>query len=168
MDHSHQFAGEILKACWQSRFVEPTKGTRQEANLNTLASSTYLPFLASANASSVTVHQAQQQRKQELRRPQSIQSLAMGGRQVPSVKYIHAVLLHYATPNANQPAVASMLPHETQMLSALLAPFTTRTSGSRADEERWFSVESFEIAVKTWKPATHQVSLSLAIVMWAA
>ena len=42
-------------------------------------------------------------------------------------------------------------------MSALLTPFMTREAGNRADEERWFGIESFEIAVKHWKAMSNQV-----------
>ena len=42
-------------------------------------------------------------------------------------------------------------------MSALLTPFTTRATGNRADEERWFGIESFEIAVKHWNALDNQV-----------
>lgn len=165
VDDNRRFADEVLKVCWQARFMEPTKGSRagRDPILDSGASNLYLPFmsnssLANTNDSSSTLSQLNQ-KKTDLKRPQSVQSLALANRQVPTVRYIHVMLLHYANPSAEQPKVASFLPNEPQLLSALLTPFTTRTAGSRADEERWFSVESFEIAVKTWKAATNQVSL---------
>lgn len=149
VDGSDKFADEILKACWQSRFTDPTRGN------------SYLPFvsttsLVDTNDNSSTLNQ-QSQRRAGMNRPSSMQSVVTS-RQGPTIKYIHAILLHYATPSTNQPSVGSFLPHESQVLSALLTPLTTRTSGKRADEERWFSIESFEVAVKTWKAATNQVS----------
>jgi hypothetical protein len=163
VDENRKFANEVLKVCWQARFMEPTKAskTSREPVLDSGASNLYLPFISNSslttNDSSSTLNQSSQKRP-DLKRPQSLQSLALNNRQVPTVKYIHAMLLHYATPSADQPKVASLLPHESQLLSALLTPFTTRTPGPRADEERWFSIEAFEIAVKTWKASTNQVS----------
>lgn len=161
VDDTHKFADEILKVCWQSRFLEPTKGSKSDRD-PTLTSGAYMPFMSNSslgntNTSTTTLNRVTQ-KKPDLRRPQSVQSLALTNRPVPTVRYIHAMLLHYATPSAEQPRLISFLPHEPQLLSALLAPFTTRTAGKRVDEERWFSIESFEIAVKTWKPSTNQVS----------
>ena len=170
VDDNRKFADDVLKVCWQARFTEPTKGSKasREPVLDTGASNLYLPFmsnssLANTTDSSSTLNQLNQ-RKPDIKRPPSLQSVALTNRQVPTVRYIHAMLLHYATPSAEQPKVASFLPHELQLLSALLTPFTTRAAGTRADEERWFSVESFEIAVKTWKAVTNQVSYSLSAV----
>ena len=164
VDENRKFANEVLKVCWQARFMEPTKASKasREPVLETGASNLYLPFmsnnsLANTNDSTSTLNQLNQ-KKPDLKRPQSLQSLALNNRQVPTVRYIHAMLLQYATPSADQPKVATFLPHESQLLSALLTPFTTRAAGTRADEERWFSIEAFEIAVKTWKAATNQVS----------
>jgi hypothetical protein len=163
VDENRKFANEVLKVCWQARFMEPTKASKtgREPVLDSGASNLYLPFISNSslttNDSSSTLNHLSQ-KKPDLKRPQSLQSLALNNRQVPTVKYIHAMLLHYATPSADQPKVASSLPHESQLLSALLTPFTTRTPGPRADEERWFSIEAFEIAVKTWKASTNQVS----------
>lgn len=158
VDETEKFAEEILKACWQSRFLEPTKGSKPDREPT---SGAYIPFMSNssvgnANTSTITLNQTMP-RKPDLKRPQSIQSLALANRPVPTVRHIHATLLHYATPSAGRPRVVSSLPYEPQLLSALLAPFTTRAAGNRADEERWFSIESFEIAVKTWKPSTNQV-----------
>lgn len=134
----------------------------------------YLPFMSSSslpsqsganpNASTATLNQFTS-KSRDLKRPQSIQSLALvSNKTAPTVRYIHAMLLHYATPSADQPRLSSYIPHETQLMSALLAPFTTRTAGNRADEERWFGIESFEIAVKTWKAVNNQVRSSFTLV----
>jgi hypothetical protein len=164
VDENRNFANEVLKVCWQARFVEPTKASKasREPVLDAGASNLYIPFMSNSSLSnthdsSSTLNQLSQ-KKMDLRRPQSLQSLALSNRQAPTVKYIHAMLLRYATPSADQPKVALLLPHESQLLSALLTPFTTRAPSARQDEERWFSLEAFEIAVKTWKAATNQVS----------
>jgi len=160
---NRKFTDEILKVCWQARFMDPAKGSKANRDpvLEAGASNLYLPFMSNSslvnvNDSTSTLNQLNQ--KPDMKRPPSMQSLALTSRQVPTIKYIHSLLLRYATPSADQPRVGSILPHESQLLSALLTPYTTRASGSRADEERWFSIESFEIAVKTWKAATNQVS----------
>lgn len=167
VDDTRRFGNEILKACWQSRFLEPMKGSKpdREPTLATGSSNLYLPFMSNepkinngTNASTAALNTS---KKHDLRRPQSVQSLALSTRPTPTIKYIHSMLLHYAAPSAGRPVLVSHLPHETQLMSALLSPFTTRTVGTRGDEERWFGIESFEIAVKTWKAPTNQVSINL-------
>jgi hypothetical protein len=132
------------------------------------ASNVYLPFIsnsssANTNDSTSTVNQLTQ-RRPDMRRPQSAQSVASINRQAPTVKYIHQMLQHCA----DQSRVGTSLPYESSLLSALLTPFTTRAAGGRADDERLVSIESFEIAVKTWKAATNQVSGVHMIVLHCA
>ena len=122
----------------------------------------YLPFMSSnslpsqsgANPIGITTTT----KSRDFLRPLSIQSSTpVNNKATPTVRYIHAMLLHYATPSADKPKVSSYIPHETQLMSALLTPFMTREAGNRADEERWFGIESFEIAVKHWKAMSNQV-----------
>jgi hypothetical protein len=92
-------------------------------------------------------------KKQDLRRPQSAQSLAVSYRPVPSLKHLYQTILHHAAPYGDGLRPSSRFPHEIQTLSTLLGPFLTLETGVRVDEERWFAVEAFEVIVKTWNPA---------------
>ncbi|KAH9946910.1 hypothetical protein B0H21DRAFT_857417 [Amylocystis lapponica] len=122
VDESRKLAEEISRACWAVRFGEQPlrQKMEREASQNTVGSS-FLPFMGSSAslpmASSVSVASVQTAGRHPLRRPQSFQSMGLTSRE-PSVTHIARALTY--TTSVNRPM---MLPHESQVLSALLVPF---------------------------------------------
>lgn len=157
-DDTRRFAFEIQKACWSARSTEHHKfKADRELQAGTIGSSLYLPFmsttsLATGGGTSTANLTHASNKKHEMRRPQSVQSLALSNRAVPSLKQLYQALLHYAAPPGLGLSPYSNLPHESQVLSTLIGPFLYPREGARVDEERWFAIESFELIIKTWSP----------------
>ncbi|KAH7923448.1 hypothetical protein BV22DRAFT_1015390 [Leucogyrophana mollusca] len=157
IDDSRRFSDDIFRVCWSARAPEAPRVPRheREATIGTIGSTLYLPFMSTSTlppsaASSTTTFAQTSQKPHEPRRPQSMASL----RQTTSpVVSLHDVILRYASRNP------SYLPHESLVLSTLLIPFLTDEAGSSVDEDRWLAVETFEVAVKTWRPASYELDV---------
>lgn len=168
IDETRKFSDEIQRACWSARFIEPSKTAKAEREpyTGTMGSSLYLPFMSTAsipltgstNTSVVNLTQNSKQ-KHDLRRPQSMQSLSMSSRSVPSLKYLYQLLLQRSSPSPDGIPPLPLPPCESLILSTLLRPFLMSEPGSRMDEERWFAVETFDVLAKTWDPPSDDVSI---------
>lgn len=156
VDDTRKFGSEIQQACWSARFVVPQKATKGEAHTATMGS--YLPFmsntsLATAGLPSAPASQTDySNKKHEMRRPQSTQTLSQSYQTIPSLVHLYQTLLQHSRPSMDGFQPISTLPHEAQVLSTLLSPFLTSEQGVRVDEERRFAVEAFETIVKNWGP----------------
>ncbi|KAF5379141.1 hypothetical protein D9615_005965 [Tricholomella constricta] len=165
VDDTRKFALEIEKVCWSIRFAEPPK---VKADPTLTGTSLHLAFmsnasLASTGTSNVDTH-AHGNRKLELRRPQSVQSLTMASRSVSSMKPLYQILLHYGTPSADGKPPPPSLPRESLVLSTLLTPFLTSEHGSQLDQERWTAIEAFEVITRTWAP--HNEGMGVERYLW--
>lgn len=158
-DDSRRFAFDVHKACWAARHSEHQKKGEKEPHAATIGSALYLPFMSStslipsgpAAAASSQIHLSG--KKHELKRPPSVQSLAVTSSAIPSLKQLYHTLLHYSAPAADGLPLTSALPHEVQVLSTLFVPFSaTVPQSNKVDEERWFAVEAFGVICKTWNP----------------
>ncbi|OCH88423.1 hypothetical protein OBBRIDRAFT_734457 [Obba rivulosa] len=129
----------------------------REASQGTAGSTLHLPFMSSMAslplASSTSVSTVPTQ-KSGMRRPQSIQSLAMSSRGAPSVTHITRALT--STMSMNRPR---FLPLETQVLSALLVPFLGPHQAERAEAEQEMAVETFEYVIRTWRSPSDEAEL---------
>jgi hypothetical protein len=76
----------------------------------------------------------------------------------PTVRYLHSIL--WQSSGASSNSLRSVyLPHESLVLSSLLLPFVSPMgSEAQIEEERWLSIDVFEVLVKSFEPAT-EVSL---------
>ncbi|KAJ8514624.1 hypothetical protein ONZ45_g7844 [Pleurotus djamor] len=164
VDDSRRFTQDIQKACLIAHYGEQSHTTKSRFDrepFGTGVSTLHLPFMintsysmpGSASASAVNLSKGR-----ELRRPQSIQSLATSAstRPLPTVKPLNQVL-HQASMS---PLVTSKpLVLEPMVLSALLAPFLSREASSRVEEERKVAFEAFELVIKSWPPQDQSVAL---------
>jgi hypothetical protein len=160
VDDTRRFADDLQNICWSIRSVDihKTKMDREPT-----PSSLHLPFmstasLATADGSSLENLTLLSKKKFEVRRPQSVQSLAL----YPtfSIRPLYQLLLQRATPSAARPLPASSLPLEAQVLSTLLTPFTNSEWGTNVDDERRSAMEAFDLLTRTWPPS-NEVSPSL-------
>ncbi|KAJ7209904.1 hypothetical protein B0H12DRAFT_1242805, partial [Mycena haematopus] len=148
IDDTRKLGQELQRACWAARSVDAPKSGRADQ---------YLPFMSTTSLAATTTAL-----KSELRRPPSIQSLALPSRGVqtaPSLKPLYQTLLHHASPSADGIPPVPVLPEEAQVLATLLSPFLNADKALRVDEDRWFAFEAFDIIVKTWSPPTDAVAM---------
>ncbi|EGO03702.1 hypothetical protein SERLA73DRAFT_101950 [Serpula lacrymans var. lacrymans S7.3] len=152
IDDSRKFSDEVFRICWTARTDEAPSVAQsdREPTLGTMGSSLYLPFMSNSALSSATnMSTATLNQKNDIRRPQSLYSLA----QISSTKSLHEAVLRYSSRNP------SCLPHENIALSTLLVPFVSLDIGKSMEEDRWLAIEAFEVAVKAWKPASHEFAV---------
>ncbi|KAH7907950.1 hypothetical protein BJ138DRAFT_1128802 [Hygrophoropsis aurantiaca] len=157
IDDSRKFSDDIFRVCWSARapdssFSRVPKNER-EATIGTMGSNLYLPFMSTnglptSAASSTTTFIPTAQK--DPRRPQSISSIRQA---VSPVLSLHEVILRYASRNS------SYLPHENLVLSTLLTPFLAKEASPSIDDDRWTAIETFEVAVKTWRPASYELDV---------
>jgi hypothetical protein len=145
-DETNRFEAEVYQACASARFGD----ARQKIERDNSQQS-YLPFVSTASLPLSTVTVATQTNK-------STQSSESIGRTAPSLKQLHQTLVRYASISSPVGTMAR-LPYESEVLSVLLIPFTVETG--METEERWLAVETFEIAVKTWRGSSQQVTTYL-------
>jgi hypothetical protein len=151
VDDTRTFADDLQNICWSIRSVHKTKVDREPT-----ASSLHLPFMSTASllttdGASVDNLTLLSKKKFDVRRPQSVQSLALYP--TSSIKPLYQLLLQRATPSAARPLPASRLPLEAQVLSTLLTPFTNSEWSTDVDDERRFAVEAFDLITRTWPPS---------------
>jgi hypothetical protein len=144
VDDTRKLGLELQRACWASRSVDTKSGRADQ----------YLPFMSTASlAATATAATAS---RSELRRPPSVQSLAVSARAptAPSLKLLHHTILQHSNPSADGIPPVPVLPQEPQVLSTLLSPFLNPDKALRVDEDRWFAFQAFDIIIKTWNPPT--------------
>ncbi|KAK7044859.1 RRM domain-containing protein [Favolaschia claudopus] len=147
VDDTRRLGQELQRACWAARSVDSTyKSSRDQ----------YLPFMSPTTpATPATAPRG------ELRRPPSMQSLAMssrGAQSTPSLKPLYQTILLHSKPEDGISPVP-VLPQEPQVLATLLSPFLNAEKAVRVDEDRWFAFEAFDIIFKTWNPPTDAVAM---------
>jgi len=126
------FKIDIYQACLRARFGSSRPKEMLQPG--------YLPFMSSASlTANVTFNTGKS----------SITSETVP----PSLKELHNVLLRYASAGSNN--AAWDLPYESEVLSALLTPFVFESR--RNEDDQWLAIESFELAVQTWRASSTQV-----------
>ncbi|KAJ7196554.1 hypothetical protein GGX14DRAFT_473423 [Mycena pura] len=151
IDDTRKLSQELLRACWAARSADATtKPSKADQYLQFMPA----PSVATTAASTTAP-------KPDLRRPSSIQSLALAARApaVPSLKPLYQLLLHHSLPSADAIMPVPVLPQEPQVLSTLLFPFLNPDKAVRVDEDRWFAFEAFDIIIKTWKPPNETTAM---------
>ncbi|KAI0087407.1 hypothetical protein BDY19DRAFT_893157 [Irpex rosettiformis] len=144
---SKRFAEAIRLACWEVRFGETPQQVKAES---TLGSTLHLPFAlstASLPTNSAASILATGTRVHGLRRPPSISSVIPSAREPPSITRLARALTSSMSFNRPQD-----LPHEKLVLSTLLIPFLSPLPGTTLEIEQATAVETFEYAIRTWKP----------------
>lgn len=165
---SKRFADDVRAALRAARPIVP-KAQRRERE-GTLTSMT-MPFnmglmgssaslgMASISASSHVTQSRSHGRA--MRRPPSLTSLTSHSPLVtPSPLY--SIISHHASIASNQLHFVKFLPHESEVLAALLTSFMVPRSEA-ADSERLRAMEAFDIIVRTWKAASTEVSPFISV-----
>jgi hypothetical protein len=162
VDENKRFADEIQAALLPraSRAVEPKSQRRdREGTLATMATSFNMGLMGSTGslgmASTSSSNYAAQGRSRAMRSPPSVMSVAFPS-SLAAPTSLYSVISYHASIASNQPHLASCLPHESEVLSALLAPFMVPRS-EVVDGEHLRTMEAFEIIVRTWKPNSVEV-----------
>jgi len=140
-----------MKNIWLSRQAgSKTKAEKEPSS--TAASPIHLPFMPSTSLGISSTQNTGLSKKDELRRPQSTQSLS-SGRFVASLKPLCQLLIYHAGAASETAVLSAYLPHEGQVLAALLNPFLLPTTGIDVDEEeRLLAIDTFELVIKGWTP----------------
>ena len=156
LDVSRQFSDEIQKACWSSRHIDALKGSRFDRD-GAAGSHSYLPFTSNPSLPTIIpgAMGASGHKDHDIYSPYPMHFLNTSSRPVPLLLNI---LRQHAPSSGSSSISVPYLPHENQVLSALLVPFLNSESGPGVDEERVHAVEAFEIAVKTWGAETKEVN----------
>ncbi|CCL98233.1 uncharacterized protein FIBRA_00227 [Fibroporia radiculosa] len=157
IDEHRKFSEDILKACWSVRFGEAWMARQKperEGSQNTLGSTVHLPFMASTASLPTTVTSPSVASLQSIRRQDSSQTIFVDSRRMPSLVHIHNVLT-YVTSTSRPP----ILPHESDVLSALLVPFLGPHRFEQLGNEQQSAVGIFEHIVRTWRAPSSEVEL---------
>jgi hypothetical protein len=159
VDQNKRMADDILSASRAMR-VEPKAQRRErEGTLATMATSFNMSFMsssASLGMASIATSNYLPQSRSRLRRPPSLQSEA-SHLPLAAAAPLYSIVAYHASNPSSQLHVAKYLPHENEVLSALLVPFMAPRSEA-ADSERLQATEAFETIVKTWEAASDEAS----------
>jgi len=160
VDQNKRFADDILTASRAMRVIGPKAQRRErEGTLATMATSFNMSFMGSSAslgmASSATSNYLPQSRSR-LRRPPSLQSEISQSPQAAAAP-LYAIIAYHASNSSSKLHVAKFLPHENEVLSALMVPFMVPRSEA-ADSERLQATEAFETTVRTWQAASDEAS----------
>jgi hypothetical protein len=165
VDQNKRFADDILSASRAMRVIEPKAQRRErEGTLTTMATSFNMNFMnsgASLGMASLATPNYLPQSRSKARRPPSLQSQAS---QLPlaAAAPLYSIVAYHASNSSSKLHVAKFLPHENEVLSALLVPFMAPRSEA-ADSERVQAMETFETIVRTWQAASDEASSILFI-----
>ena len=168
VDQNKKFADDILSASRAMRVIEPKAQRRErEGTLATMATSFNMSFMsssASLGMASIATSNHLPQSRSRLRRPPSLQSEVS---QLPlaAAAPLYTIIAYHASNPSSQLHVSKFLPHENEVLSALLVPFMAPRSEA-ADSERLQALEAFETTVKTWQAASDEASPIIFICRW--
>ncbi len=161
VDQITRFADDILRASRAVRSVE-TKAQRREreGTLATVATSFNMSFMSSNTSlglSTPTPNYVPPSRAKAVRRPPSLQSMAVSHSPSAAPTPLYAVISYYASITPSQQHSTIVLPHESEVLSALLSPFMSIRS-EKVVNEQLQAMEAFEIIVKTWRASSEVVA----------
>ena len=161
VDQSKTFADDILGASRAMRAIEPKAQRRErEGTLATMATSFNMSFMsssASLGMASIPTSNYLPPSRTRMRRPPSLQSEISQSPVAATTSLYNVISYHASIPLSNQLYSAKFLPHENEVLSALLVPLMAPRSEA-AYSERPQAMEAFEITVRTWQAASDEAS----------
>jgi len=156
-----RFADDILRASRAARSEPKTQRREREGTLASVATSLNMSFMSSnANLglSTPTSDYLPPGRAKAGWRPPSLQSTTISiSSQSAAPTSLYAVLANYASIIPVQQHSATVLPHESEVLSALLPPFMS-VRGEKVVNEQLKALEAFETIMKTWRAASETVT----------
>lgn len=161
---NRRFADDILSASRAMRAIEPRAQRRErEGTLATMATSFNMSFMgsnASLGMGGISTPNYVPQSRSRLRRPPSMQSeisYSSIATNTATTTSLHALISQHASIPSDQLQFVKFLPHENEVLSALLVPFMAPRSEA-VHNETLQAMETFEITVKTWRAASDEAS----------
>ena len=168
VDQNKRFADDVHAVLRALRPIDPKASRRErEGTLATVATSFNMNMglmgssaslgMASISSSSY----ATQSRGKAARRPPSLFSEASQS-PLAAATSLYSVISYHASNSSNGLHFAKFLPHESEVLSALLAPFTGPRSEA-ADYERLRAMDAFEVTVRTWGATSKEVSPFISV-----
>ena len=167
VDQNKRLADDILGASRAMRAIEPKAQRRErEGTLATMATSFNMNFMssnASLGMANIPTSNYLPQSRTRMRRPPSLQSEVSQSPVVATTSLYNIIAYHASIPS-NQLHFVKFLPHENEVLFALLVPFMASQSEA-AYSERLQAMESFELTVSTWQAASDEVS-PILLVHW--
>ncbi|KAH9171401.1 hypothetical protein EDB89DRAFT_2179290 [Lactarius sanguifluus] len=154
VDQITRFGDDILRASRAVRSAEPKAQRRErEGTLATVATSFNMSFMSS-NASlglgTPNPNYLPPSRAKAVRRPPSLQSMSVSHSPSAAPTSLYTVISYYASITPSQKDSTIVLPHESEVLSALLSPFVSVRSEKDVNEQLQ-AMEAFETIVKTWR-----------------
>jgi hypothetical protein len=165
-NQSKRFADDVRAALRTARSIVPKAQRREREgtltsmtmpfNMGLMGSSASLGMASISTSSNVT-----QSRGKAMRRPPSLTSVTSHS-PLATPSPLYSIISHHASIASNQLHFAKFLPHESEVLTALLSSFMVPRSEA-ADSERLRAMEAFEIIVKTWKAASEDVSPFISV-----
>ncbi|KAF8905252.1 hypothetical protein CPB84DRAFT_1814223 [Gymnopilus junonius] len=154
VDEGHKLGEEIMRGCAAARYSDTARSGKERdihGSLTTLQSTVGGPTSSTAGT----------KRLDYLLRPQSIASVSTAtlSSTGPSLRFLYQILVYHSGPTES--AVSINLPHESQVLSALLCPFLNpeKYSAANLEDERSLAMESFELVSKSWSPLDEAASV---------
>ncbi|KAJ3911129.1 hypothetical protein F5877DRAFT_55665, partial [Lentinula edodes] len=108
-----------------------------------------LPLISSTNLTVGGITDSANPSRSDLRQPSVSSSIAAG-----RLRPLYQTLINYAGPFPDGSSPLSQVPLESPVIYTLLGPFLTTDSASATEEDRWLSIEAFQIVIKTWNPTT--------------
>ncbi|KAJ3934148.1 MAG: hypothetical protein NXY57DRAFT_995571 [Lentinula lateritia] len=161
VDEIQQFTHDIQRACMAAYHIElpPSVKSRIDPLHIPVGSTLSLPFISGTNLTVGGITGSANPSRSDLRQPSVSSSIAAG-----RVRPLYQTLINYAGPFADGSSPLPQLPLESLVISTLLVPFLTTDSASATEEDRWLSIEAFQIVIKTWTPTTELVAVERS--MW--
>lgn len=161
VDETWRFTAELQNICWSIRAVD---GKKASVDREPSGSSLHIPFISNTSFSTLTSPSVDNftygsNKKLEIRRPQSVLSLAHAQYSTSSIRPLYQILLDHATPSLSMPHLTSELPLETLVLSTLLMPFTISEGDALVDDDKRLAAEALNLIIRTW-PVSDKVSVS--------
>ncbi|KAF8830844.1 hypothetical protein HHX47_DHR2000961 [Lentinula edodes] len=161
VDEIQQLTHDIQRACMAAYHIElpPSVKSRIDPLHIPVDSTLSLPFISSTNLTVGGITRSANSSRSDLQQPSVSLSIAAG-----RVRPLYQTLINHAGPFADGSYPLPQLPLESLVISTLLIPFLTTDSASATEEDRWLSIEAFQIVVKTWNPTTEFVAAERS--MW--
>jgi hypothetical protein len=160
VNQNRRFADDILSASRAMRAIEPKAQRRErEGTLATMATSFNMSFMgsnASLGMAGISTPNYVPQSRGRSRRPPSTQS-DVSYSPTAATTSLYALISQHASIPSNQLQFVKFLPHENEVLSALLVPFMAPRSEASLNDHLQ-AMEAFEITVRTWRTASDEAS----------
>jgi hypothetical protein len=162
-DQSQRFADDVraaLKAARSGSIGPKAPRREREGTLAAMATPFNMSLMGSSSsfgmASISSSSYVAPSRSKAMRRPPSLTSVTSHS-PLATLTPLYSIIFHHASTASNQLNLVKFLPHESEVLVALLASFMVPRSET-VDSERLRAIEAFEIILRTWKAVSKEVS----------